>query len=797
MRLSSPGIYKLIIPMLVSLVMPFRSAAQSTEELFELSLEELLNVRITTGQLFDVRQQDSPSAVTVIQQNQIELAPVKNLAELLEMYVPGLLLMTHSEGDKLGLRGNIAAENYKLLILINGKNITNMVYEGVINEIDQWDLTDIERVEVVRGPGSVVYGTGAIAGVINIIPKSGATTSNANSVIGQFNTTYHSRGFSLQKQFSGEKSRGYFFGSFRNSNGLQNPDYYVQRGDINVSNNRFVGKGDGYEYGPQPYKADAFDRPQVKLHLDWQYSERFNLFARYTQSGQTHHFRTLSPVVDNSNNVINTVPNRQVSLRSFIFAPEYLHQLTERSRFKAAFTYDTQEYLRYEQANIQWPADHPNNARDYAFSQNRWHVSGLYIYEASEWNVTSGYEFEFIDVTAPWGENKEHLLIREGVYMINDFSTSVYTQDLSLRNRPRPDRVVEVGSGIDFYKHSLLFEGNYNLSEKTQLHYGHRLDFPNRSSTMSSMRFAVQTKPKEGHSVTLTAQHALRMMPLRAQYLNDIADKPNDNEHEKIDSIELAYTNSISRNGYITGRAFYNDIDAVGFTGEELQFLGNLKLVGIEAEFFYKTDSVDLQISHSYLSPNSVTMSDELKDGTNRNNLSYADYFYITRTEIPITLESTGNGINNWSENTSKFVVTKTFLDNALTVQINGQIFWDYKGSYDEVHMYQKAYDNFDQSQLTSEQQLQFNSQLSIFERERQLMDERDAYQTQFILGLSVTYSTPLMDNTEFKSSFYIQNLFDSRKRYFVNTGSSNFYTNRMNFIEEPTVYGVNFEFSF
>jgi outer membrane receptor for ferrienterochelin and colicin len=123
------------------------------DDLMSLSLEDLLDIRVSTGGLSETTAATAASAITIIRQEQIELSAAKNLANLLEQHVPGLMVMEHSEGNKIGIRGLIAAENYKLLLLINGKNIINMVYKGAVVELDLWDLDDIERVEVVRGPG--------------------------------------------------------------------------------------------------------------------------------------------------------------------------------------------------------------------------------------------------------------------------------------------------------------------------------------------------------------------------------------------------------------------------------------------------------------------------------------------------------------------------------------------------------------------------------------------------------------------------------------------------------------------
>jgi outer membrane receptor for ferrienterochelin and colicin len=114
---------------------PLAVATVNTEDLYSLSLKELMEVAVSTGSIRAGTAKDAPSAITVITQNDIELSGAKNLATLMEQHVPGLMVMNHSEGNKIGIRGHIAAENYKLLLLVNGKNVTNMVYEGVIPKL--------------------------------------------------------------------------------------------------------------------------------------------------------------------------------------------------------------------------------------------------------------------------------------------------------------------------------------------------------------------------------------------------------------------------------------------------------------------------------------------------------------------------------------------------------------------------------------------------------------------------------------------------------------------------------------
>ena len=85
-------------------------------DLFAMSLKELMQVTYSTGSLSGTSIKKSPAAITVIHREQIQLSNARNLAILIEQYVPGLVVLAHSQGDKIGMRGHIAAENYKLYL---------------------------------------------------------------------------------------------------------------------------------------------------------------------------------------------------------------------------------------------------------------------------------------------------------------------------------------------------------------------------------------------------------------------------------------------------------------------------------------------------------------------------------------------------------------------------------------------------------------------------------------------------------------------------------------------------------
>lgn len=765
-------------------------------ELMSLSLEDLADIRVSTGGLTNSTSATSASAITIIRQEQIELSAAKNLANLLEQHVPGLVLMEHSEGSKIGIRGLIAAENYKLLILVNGKNITNMVYEGVITELDLWDLNDLERVEVIRGPGSVTYGTGAIAGVINLITKTPKSNTPAVSVSLMNNYTYQSTGINMQHRKQMDNLGMYSFLSIRETNGLNEPKYF-QISTNETSDTRYIGYRDTDTLGPQSYLADSHGRPQLIGHLGVTIGEHTNLWTRYTQSGQTHNFSTVTTLSDGT-----TVNSNQLGLRSFMTVAEHSFLLDTTSKLDTSVTYSNQEYIRYRLQNPSYPEDSIRNIRQYAFSQERTMASAIYNLELEDkFNLILGYEYNRIGVHAPWGKNDDHIWIYEGVDLISDIDTTVYIDDSdpALNGEANPTNALEINSGLIFETHTQLMEAAYHFSEHIDLMYAHRIDISDVSDPMYSPRMALTTKIDNHNVSVFTIQRALRMMPLRAQYIAHL--NKDDSEHESIDSIEASLTNTSLDNTMVNIRSYFNRIKAVGFTGMDLQFLGDMDLFGIELEGRYKTRDFELSLNHSYLNLLTMHMNQSLKDGTNRNNISFADYYYVTSnvggTQIPLELQSTGNGLNNWSTNSSKVLLTNKFMDERLRTHLNAQIYWDYDGAYDEMKMYQAAYNAVNTDNLSDPDLTIFNQQKSQFEYERALLEKENAYKYDISLNGSIAFDWQKDKDYELSVSIYMDNILSTKKRYYVSTGSSTSIPNRLKYLEEPRSIGISLKLNF
>jgi len=156
-------------------------AAQQDSVLIELSLEELMEVEVTSASRKPQRAGDVAAAVFVINQEDIRRSGATSLPEVLRM-APGIEV-GRIDGNKWAVtsRGFNGRFANKLLVLLDGRSVYTRLFSGVFWDTLDVDLVDIDRIEVVRGPGAAVWGANAVNGVINIITKPAAETQGATA----------------------------------------------------------------------------------------------------------------------------------------------------------------------------------------------------------------------------------------------------------------------------------------------------------------------------------------------------------------------------------------------------------------------------------------------------------------------------------------------------------------------------------------------------------------------------------------------------------------------------------------
>ncbi|MCE2926495.1 MAG: TonB-dependent receptor [Rickettsiales bacterium] len=159
--------------------MVFPASAQSTnpdEEFVDLSLEQLIRIKVTSVSKRSENANEAAAAIYVITQDDIRRSGMTSIPDLLRM-VPGLSVAGSSAHQwAISSRGFSGVFSNKLLVLMDGRTVYTPLFSGVYWDAQDTMLEDIERIEVIRGPGATLWGTNAVNGVINIITKSSKDT---------------------------------------------------------------------------------------------------------------------------------------------------------------------------------------------------------------------------------------------------------------------------------------------------------------------------------------------------------------------------------------------------------------------------------------------------------------------------------------------------------------------------------------------------------------------------------------------------------------------------------------------
>jgi outer membrane receptor protein involved in Fe transport len=307
------------------------SAGQDLPDLSEASLEQLGNIKVYGASKHLQEGADAPSSVTVINAEQIRQHGYRTLADVLQT-VRGFFVTNDRNYSSLGVRGFARPGDYntRILLLVDGHRINDNVYdEAMIGTEFPIDIDLIERIEIIRGPVSSLYGSNALFAVINIVTRRGQDLKGleASGEAGSFNTyqgrfTYgnevHQVDFLLSGTFYG--SRGHkrlFFSEFNapeTNNGIASHADDGQAGSslVTVSYKGFTLQGvyGNREKGiPTAAYETIFNTPHTRTtdthgYVDLRYEHTFagswdllarTFYDRYTYSGTYMYSSEIDP----------------------------------------------------------------------------------------------------------------------------------------------------------------------------------------------------------------------------------------------------------------------------------------------------------------------------------------------------------------------------------------------------------------------------------------------------------------------------------------------------------------------
>jgi iron complex outermembrane recepter protein len=221
----------------------------SLPALKQLSLEQLMDVEVTSVSKKEQRIGDTAAAIYVITQEEIHRSGVTNIPEALRL-APGVTVSRiNSNSWAIGVRGFGTGLSRSVLVLIDGRSVYTPLFAGVYWDMQDTLLEDIDRIEVIRGPGGTIWGANAVNGVINIITKSATETQGLLATVG---------GGSEEKGFGGLRYGGKVGENF---------------------SYRVYGQGfrrDG-QFTPHVSDFDDWQKGQGGFRTDWDLSRQDNL----------------------------------------------------------------------------------------------------------------------------------------------------------------------------------------------------------------------------------------------------------------------------------------------------------------------------------------------------------------------------------------------------------------------------------------------------------------------------------------------------------------------------------------
>src|SRR5579884_4116359 len=158
-----------------------------TDDLTKVGMDELFSVEVTSVGRKAEKLSKAPAAVYVLTAEDIRRSGASSIPEALE-WVPGLTV-SHVAGGSwmISARGSTRLYSNKILVMVDGRSLYTPLFSGVIWDAIDVPLEDIDRIEVVLGPGAVMWGPNAANGVINIITRKARATEGSTVSIGAGN----------------------------------------------------------------------------------------------------------------------------------------------------------------------------------------------------------------------------------------------------------------------------------------------------------------------------------------------------------------------------------------------------------------------------------------------------------------------------------------------------------------------------------------------------------------------------------------------------------------------------------
>ena len=157
-------------------VVCLHAADPPTARLKTLTLDELMDVDVTSVTRSQTPVSEAAAAVDVLTGEEIRRSGATTLPEALRLAAGLFVARADGHTWAISTRGFAAPTSTKLLVLLDGRTVYSPLFAGVFWDVQDVPLADVERIEVIRGPGATLWGANAVNGVINVITKPASRT---------------------------------------------------------------------------------------------------------------------------------------------------------------------------------------------------------------------------------------------------------------------------------------------------------------------------------------------------------------------------------------------------------------------------------------------------------------------------------------------------------------------------------------------------------------------------------------------------------------------------------------------
>lgn len=236
-------------------------AGAETLDYLDLPPEQLLQIEVTSVSKRPEKLVSAPAAIYVVTAEDIARSGAQTISDALR-HVPGVqVAQADSNSAAVSIRGFNSVLANKLLVMIDGRTVYNPVFGGTFWEIQDVVMEDIDRIEVIRGPGGTLWGANAVNGVINIITRNarqtqgGLVSGGIGNEMSQLTTRY---GGAAGDNFYRLYARQFSYDGSRqgDGSGASHDAWSGRRAGFRMDNDRLTVQGDAYRIDTDQLRND-------------------------------------------------------------------------------------------------------------------------------------------------------------------------------------------------------------------------------------------------------------------------------------------------------------------------------------------------------------------------------------------------------------------------------------------------------------------------------------------------------------------------------------------------------------